>query len=235
TAPDFDGAHLRQINAALAELADALAARGGTLVTRVGDVPDVFERLRAEVTIAALHSHEETTQAVAYARDRAVRRWARAHGIPWHETPQTGVVRRLPSRDAWAALYDARMAAPPVPAPEHVSGVPVASDGLLTADALRARGVNAPDDSHPLFTPGGERVARRTLASCARLVQSHQRTSGHRDAEHSPGVARRGRAARVVACGAPSGGHRGRPLVAGAAVVRGAVALALPLHAEARR
>ncbi|HMS03340.1 MAG TPA: deoxyribodipyrimidine photo-lyase, partial [Gemmatimonadaceae bacterium] len=29
TAPDFDGAHLRQINAALSELADALAARGG--------------------------------------------------------------------------------------------------------------------------------------------------------------------------------------------------------------
>ena len=168
TAPDFDGAHLRQINAALAELADALAARGGTLVTRVGDMPAVLEQLSHDVTIAALYSHEETTQAVAYARDRAVRRWVRARGIPWHETPQTGVVRRLPSRDAWAARYDERMAEPPVPAPERMHAVSLTSEGLLTADALRARGVNVPSDSHPLFTPGGERVARRTLAAFLR-------------------------------------------------------------------
>jgi deoxyribodipyrimidine photo-lyase len=167
-AADFDGAHLRQINAALAELGDALAERGGTLVTRVGDMPAVLERLAREVPIAALHSHEETTQAVAYARDRAVRRWARARGVPWREVPQTGVVRRLPSRDAWAARWEARMAAPPVAAPERLHGVAVPSEGVLDARALRARGVPVPEDSHPDFRPGGERAARRTLATFLR-------------------------------------------------------------------
>jgi deoxyribodipyrimidine photo-lyase len=163
TAPDVDGAHVRQANAALAELGDALAALGGALVTRVGDMPAVLEQLAREVPIAAVWSHEETTQAVAYARDRAVRRWLRARGIPWHERPQTGVVRRLPSRDEWAARWEARMAAPPLRAPDRLVGVPLPSEGVLSADALRARGVPVPEDTHPLFVPGGERVARRTL------------------------------------------------------------------------
>lgn len=168
TAPDFDGAHLRQVNAALAELAEALAERGGALVTRVGDMPAVLEQLAQEVPIAALHSHEETTQAVAYARDRAVRRWARARGVPWHEVPQTGVVRRLPSRDEWAARWEERMTAPPIAAPERLQGVALRSEGVLDAHALRARGVPVPDDSHPAFQPGGERAARRTLAAFLR-------------------------------------------------------------------
>jgi deoxyribodipyrimidine photo-lyase len=162
-APDHDGAHLRQVNAALAELAGALAERGGALITRIGDMPVVLEQLAAEVEIAALWSHEETTQAIAYARDRAVRQWARSRGVPWHERPHTGVVRRLGSRDAWASHWEARMATAPLRAPARLHGVRVASDGVLGAEALRARGVQLPDDSHSAFVPAGERVARQTL------------------------------------------------------------------------
>ncbi|HMS03958.1 MAG TPA: FAD-binding domain-containing protein, partial [Gemmatimonadaceae bacterium] len=82
--------------------------------------------------------------------------------------PQTGVVRRLPSRDEWAARWEDRMAAPPRSAPERLHGVMLHSDGVLDATALRSRGVAVPDDSHPLFVPGGERAARRTLASFLR-------------------------------------------------------------------
>jgi deoxyribodipyrimidine photo-lyase len=115
------------------------------------------------VPIAALWSHEETTQQLAYDRDRRVRRWVRARGIPWHERPQTGVVRRLASRDGWAAAWDARMDAPPLPAPRTIVGVPLRSDGLRALEdmpMLRAAGL---EDSHPAFQPAGERVARQTL------------------------------------------------------------------------
>ncbi len=164
-APDFDGAHLRQVNAALADLDAQLRARGGRLLTRVGDMPTVLETLARDVPLAALWSHEETTHGVAYARDRAVRRWVRAQGMPWHERPHTGVVRRLPSRDAWAARWEERMQRPPLPAPERIAGVEAWSDGILDADALRARGVAVPDDSHPRFVASGERTARQTLLS----------------------------------------------------------------------
>ncbi len=163
--PDFDGAHLRHINAALTELEAALLARGGRLITRTGDMITVLEQLRAECAVAALWSHEETTQLVAYERDRAVRRWCRSHGIPWHEPSQTGVVRRLQSRDGWAKNWTERMATPPVSAPPRVVSAEISSAGILDASALRALGIRVPDDSHPLFVAGGERIARRTLAS----------------------------------------------------------------------
>jgi deoxyribodipyrimidine photo-lyase len=164
-APDFDGAHLRQVNAALADLEAQLRARGGRLVTRVGPMPDVLEALAQECPLAALWSHEETTQGVAYARDRAVRRWARARGLPWHERTHTGVVRRLPSRDAWAAAWEARMQRPPLPAPARIAGVEVPSAGILDGDALRAHGVDVPPDSHPHFVARGEKAARQVLWS----------------------------------------------------------------------
>jgi len=126
-------------------------------------VPAVLEQLAGEVDLAALWSHEETTNGIAYARDRAVRQWARSRGVPWHERPQTGVVRRLASRDAWASQWEARMASPPLRAPARVLGVVVPSDGVLDAAALRARGVHVPDDSHVAFVPSGERAARQTL------------------------------------------------------------------------
>jgi deoxyribodipyrimidine photo-lyase len=163
TAEDMDGAHLRQVNAALRDLAEALEARGGRLVTRVGELPHVLEGIAQEVPIAALWSHEETTQRLADRRDRRVRRWVRARGIPWQERPQTGVVRRLASREGWAAAWEARMDAPPLPAPRAIVGVPLRSDGireLEDMDMLQAGGLV---DSHPAFRPVGERVARQTL------------------------------------------------------------------------
>ncbi len=163
--PDFDGAHLRHINAALTELQSALNARSGRLVTRVGEITAVLEQLRNECAIAALWSHEETTQQVAYARDRDVRRWCRSHNIPWHEPSQTGVVRRLKSRDGWAKAWTHTMASPPVAAPTTIMPAQVSGLGILDADALQALGVKVPSDSHELFVAGGERFARRTLAS----------------------------------------------------------------------
>ncbi|TNF58578.1 MAG: deoxyribodipyrimidine photolyase, partial [Rhodobacteraceae bacterium] len=51
--------------------------------------------------------HEETGNGWTYARDRAVGAWARAQGVTWEELPQSGVVRRLPTRDVWAARRNA--------------------------------------------------------------------------------------------------------------------------------
>ncbi len=55
-------------------------ARGGTLVYRVGTVPDVFESLHSDVPIESVHSYEETGTALTYARDR-VRAWCCARRI----------------------------------------------------------------------------------------------------------------------------------------------------------
>ena len=58
----------------------------GGMMTRLPDMPVSFWNYYAQVDSASA------------ARDRAVARWCRAHGIPWRELPQFGVVRPLPSR-----------------------------------------------------------------------------------------------------------------------------------------
>ena len=120
TAPDFDPSHHRFIDDCLIELERAVAERGGRLTYRAGSMPDVLESLHAEIGIDAVHSHEETGNALTYARDRRVRAWCRARGIPWFEYAQTGVVRRLRSRDGWAKRWEARMLRPIVAAPPHL-------------------------------------------------------------------------------------------------------------------
>jgi len=96
----------------LAALRDDLAALGQPLLIRRGEAVAEFRRLHARHRFARLVSHEETGTEWTYARDRAVGAWARAQGIDWVELPQSGVVRRLRSRDGWAARRDAFVAAP---------------------------------------------------------------------------------------------------------------------------
>ena len=91
--------------ACAAELSEALAARGVPLAVRMGSVVDVLEQLHRDYQFADLWSHEETGNAWTFARDRAVAAWCRAHGVTWHEAAQTGVVRRLKSRDGWAKRW----------------------------------------------------------------------------------------------------------------------------------
>jgi len=170
-APDHDAMHLAFVNECLDDLEQSLARRGVTLHRRTGAVPAVFEALQRALAalpepacITAIWAHEETTGWIAYQRDRAVRRWCRAQGIELHERPQTGVVRRLASRDGWSAAWEARMASAPLPAPRRITGI-----------ALPERGAPVPPASLPAAhgdrsgrQHGGETVARETLRSFLR-------------------------------------------------------------------
>ena len=74
-------------------LGKALAELGLPLLRLRGEVVDVLEALRQALPLAAIHSHQETGNALSYARDRAVAQWSRAHDIAWHEYPQMAVFR----------------------------------------------------------------------------------------------------------------------------------------------
>jgi deoxyribodipyrimidine photo-lyase len=113
----------------------------------------LLEKLRAGVAAAGgtltVWSHEETGNAVTFARDRAVGRWAREQGVRWTEFPQNGVVRRLRSRDGWAQGWNERMGAPVVRTPEKgaarawplkdAGAIPTAGELGLAPDACEGR------------------------------------------------------------------------------------------------
>ena len=143
--PDMAARHWAFVTESLTELRKDLARLGQPLVVRRGDAVTILEALAREHGMAALWSHEETGNAWSYARDRAVAAWCRAHGVPWHEIPQHGVIRRLGSRDGWARRWD-RMMAEPVTAPPALGpldldpgSIPDAATLGLASDPCPAR------------------------------------------------------------------------------------------------
>jgi len=166
-APDFAGRHWACISEALTELRETLADRGWTLAVRRGEVVECLERLRAGLAqrggTLALWSHEETGNAVTFARDRAVGAWAQANGVRWTEMPQHGVVRRLRSRTGWAQRWEERMGGEVLPEPEAdaARGWRVADAGAIpTAEEL---GLAA--DPCPERQPATRAAALATLVS----------------------------------------------------------------------
>jgi len=110
--PEWDPSHTEFQQECLVELEEALGRLGIRLITRRGEAMAMLERLHRETGFRLLVAHEETGTGVTYARDRRVRRWAREAGVELLELPQTGVVRRLASRNGWNRLWEKRMEAP---------------------------------------------------------------------------------------------------------------------------
>jgi deoxyribodipyrimidine photo-lyase len=150
----------------LAELQGDLARLGAPLVLRVGGVIGVLADLQTQVSIEALWSHEETGNGWTYGRDRALARWCRTQGIPWHQFPQNGVVRALGSRDGWARRWEERMGQRPLDPPATLEGgreldlPPLPDGGLPTAEALAL-----PPDPCPGRQPGGRQAGLALLES----------------------------------------------------------------------
>ncbi len=152
--PDVSARHWRVLKPCLIDLDRALADRGHPLVLRVGEAVPVLAALRQTLGPFALWSHEETGTLWTYARDRAVLAWCQAAGVPWHELPQTGVIRRLRDRDGWAEQWESRMA-------EALPGAP-----WLTPPAVALTSDPLPDKLGRPIGPvdgGGEQPGGRAM------------------------------------------------------------------------
>ncbi len=134
--PDTSNRQWRFIRECLLELdreLGKLAGRQSGLITRVGNAVEVLEQIYQAHGIAALWAHQEVGNGWTFERDKAVRRWAKARGIPFHELPQDGIVRGLKSREGWREHWESVMAQPCVPVPARLQIAPLRSDRLPTA------------------------------------------------------------------------------------------------------
>ena len=168
---EFDSSHLVFINESLVDLREALRERGAELVIRTGRLPDVFAKLHAEHPFATVWAHEETGQLVTYERDKRVARWCREQGVNSYEAPANGVVRRLKSRDGWAAGWRQRMQTPALPALERVVGVP----GVEAGEIRSPEELGLPASTKHEAQRGGESLGRQVLHSFLRQRSAHYR------------------------------------------------------------
>jgi deoxyribodipyrimidine photo-lyase len=163
--PETDPSHVRFAAQSLEALRDALAQRGAELLVLRGALPHAFAELHAKRRFTALFSHEETGNLVTYDRDKRVLAWCRQEGIPWTEVPQTGVVRRLRTRDGWARRWSARMHAPLVQAPDRIAAVSLAALGLEAGAIPFEDSLGLTRSTKHEAQLGGEVAAQATLAS----------------------------------------------------------------------
>lgn len=160
--PDMAGRHWAFLAECLAALRQDLARLGAPLVLRVGAAVPVLDGLHAALRISGVYAHEETGTLWSYARDRRVRRWCRAQQIPAFEVPQNGVIRRLESRNGWAAAWERFMAAPAVPTPAALPPLP---DGLLPGPIPTAAELGLGADPCPGRQGGGRAAALERLST----------------------------------------------------------------------
>jgi deoxyribodipyrimidine photo-lyase len=148
--PEHSGRQFEFLVESLAELDEALKARGARLVVRVGDIHQVLGDLHVAHGIDSIHAHEETGLQWTYDRDRAVRGWARRAGVAVREYAQHGVIRGLRNRDGWARRWDAQMAARRIAAPDAIPDAELESEAWPDAAAM-----GLADDPCPERQAGG--------------------------------------------------------------------------------
>ncbi|MBM4022952.1 MAG: deoxyribodipyrimidine photo-lyase/cryptochrome family protein [Planctomycetes bacterium] len=161
--PEWDSSHTEFQRECLLDVEAALVKLGIRLVTRRGEAVAMLDAVRRETSFRLLVAHEETGTGVTYGRDRRVRRWAREAGVEFVEMPQTGVVRRLASRNGWNRLWEKRMEAARAPLPR--SGGTGGGSTILsleTAGLLGCRELGRPPDTKDRQR-GGEAAAGAVL------------------------------------------------------------------------
>lgn len=169
--PDVSGRQYAFLSESLAELREALARRGQPLIVRVGRVTAVLADLATRLRIDAVHAHAETGNDWTYARDREVTGWLQSRGIPFHEHWQTGVIRGLQRRAAWAPRWEQRMAEPVLPAIGRLPAI-----DLPPGDWPEPLRLGLADDPCPGRQRGGRRIAVALLQSFLReRAETYQR------------------------------------------------------------
>ena len=152
--PECDASHV----AFALDCVQALRQQGLPVLVRQGEAVAVLEALRSAHGVTHLLSHEETGPGWSWTRDKAVAAWCRTQGVRWTEFAQTGVVRRLGTRNGWAGRWQARMQAARLPA---VTALPCPAD--LAVEPLPTRAGLGLAPHGKTLQAAGEAAARQTL------------------------------------------------------------------------
>ncbi len=159
--PDASARQWEFVAECLRGLRDDLAVLGQPLIVREGSIVAILRAIHLSAGIAGLWSHEETGNRWTYDRDKAVAAWCRDNAVEWHQRPQTGVIRRLRTRDGWAARWERFMQ-------EGIEALPTALEPLAGLEPGRlpdGREIGLEPDACPGRQRGGRIAGLERLNS----------------------------------------------------------------------
>lgn len=134
--PDMSKRHFDFLCECLRELDFELSNLGQPLIIRVGEAVDVLKQVNSQLPINAIYSHQETWNFWTFERDKKVLAWTKDQKIAWHESVQNGVIRRLKTRDGWAARWNKLMKGKILPKPSKLIPINIISESLPRAEDL---------------------------------------------------------------------------------------------------
>jgi deoxyribodipyrimidine photo-lyase len=158
--PHTSPRHVELVLDGLVDLRSSLARLGAPLVVRVGEVVEVLDALTAQISIAAMHSHEEFGLVATWERDRAVAAWCRTRGVAYIEHRQTGAMRGLRSRDTWSTQRMELFNRPLHPVPAAIMPTDIDPGPMPTL-----RDLEVTPETMEYRQRGGEIAGRATMQS----------------------------------------------------------------------
>ena len=142
------------------DLKNQLNEIGGSLIVKTGEVVKIFENLGKLYEIQAIYSHQETWNYWTFQRDIEIRKWTKRKKIPWIETAQNGVIRRLKNRDKWGENWTNTMTKKVAVPPLIIKSV-----GNLSDDTPKTEQLDLGNDKCDSTQKGGRAEALKLLSS----------------------------------------------------------------------
>ena len=159
---DSDVRHWRFVHESLVDMKKQLDSLSAQLYVFQQEVAFVLEALIKQYRIRTIYSHQESGNALSYARDKWVNVFAQKHGIQWNEYQNNGVIRKLKSRSTWQKRWEEKMTEFPKLVEEdgwNFLTLPPDWYAMHQGPAL----ANEITQRNALFQPGGETYAWKYL------------------------------------------------------------------------
>ncbi|MDC1311917.1 deoxyribodipyrimidine photo-lyase [Burkholderiales bacterium] len=158
---DVDARHYQFLRECVMDLGLHLKKINLTLTLKFGTAENVFKQLHQDFGIESIYSHQETWNDWTYQRDKRVEKLLNELSIPWYQSQQNGVIRKLKSRNGWAKQWHQYMSNTPVDAPICPYGLTVPSDEFPSLKKLGLVENNYSDERQT----GGRPIALQLLKS----------------------------------------------------------------------
>jgi len=118
--PETSAFHIHAITEALKDFRKKIQQAGSDVVIIAGEVIPTLATLLEKYPFQKIYAHEEIGIERTYARDRAVHEWCAQNKIAFKEYQQTGVFRRLDSRNKRHENWRKFNTAPLLPIPNNL-------------------------------------------------------------------------------------------------------------------